>query len=525
MSTVLDEIISRVQGLPEKDRKQLEEDALAATAGMKWIPSPGPQTDAYYSKADVLLYGGEPGGGKSDLILGLAFNEHKRSLVMRRKYADLSGLTERAIEINGSRSGYNGSPPPTLTPEEGRKIEFGAAQYVGDEQSWMGRAHDLLGIDEAAHFAEVQVRLLMGWVRSADPDQNCRIVLATNPPLSDEGDWLVDMFAPWLDDLHPNPAKPGELRWFITDSNDADVEVDGPGEYEIDGRKVQSMSRTFIPSGVKDNPFYADSGYQKQLDNLPEHLRKVLMGGFRATRNDHDLQLIPTDWIRQSMSKWTPERPDVPQCAIGADIAQGGADKTVLAIRYDGWFDQLIRVPGEETPSGAEVAALIFRHRRDGSVVVLDMGGGYGGGTLEHLKQNNVETIQYKGAEKSTKRVKQSKIPIFNVRTEAYLSLRDALDPNQPGGAKIILPDDRKLQAQLCAIRYDESNNDINLIKLETKKNLIKRIGSSTDEGDAVAMAWHSGARASTHTLDWLQHREPPKVITGRKRKLHTGRR
>src|SRR5262245_14859360 len=38
----------------------------------KWIPNPGPQTLAYNSLADCTLYGGEPGGGKSQLGLGLA---------------------------------------------------------------------------------------------------------------------------------------------------------------------------------------------------------------------------------------------------------------------------------------------------------------------------------------------------------------------------------------------------------------------------------------------------------------------
>ena len=38
-----------------------------------WVPEPTnqPQSDAYHSKADLLLYGGAAGGGKSDLLLGL----------------------------------------------------------------------------------------------------------------------------------------------------------------------------------------------------------------------------------------------------------------------------------------------------------------------------------------------------------------------------------------------------------------------------------------------------------------------
>jgi hypothetical protein len=154
---------------------------------MKWVPNPGPQTDAYFSKADVLLYGGEPGGGKSQLILGLAFNEHQKSLIMRREYGDLDGIIGDALKIHGSRDGFNGSPPPKLRINERQVISFAAAHRVGDEQGQMGKGRDLIGIDEATHFAKSQIRFLMGWNRTDDPNQRCRVVLATNPPLSPRG--------------------------------------------------------------------------------------------------------------------------------------------------------------------------------------------------------------------------------------------------------------------------------------------------------------------------------------------------
>src|SRR6478752_6567613 len=52
-------------------------------------------------------------------------------------------------------------------------------------------------------------------------------------------------WGPWLDRTHPNPAKPGELRWFTT-INGEDREVDGPGPHMIDGQPVMARSRTFI---------------------------------------------------------------------------------------------------------------------------------------------------------------------------------------------------------------------------------------------------------------------------------------
>lgn len=130
-----------ISALPAEKRKALAEmPAVKARLG-KWQPNPGAQAEAYYCKADCLLYGGQPGGGKSSLILGLAFNEHKRSFIMRREYGDLERLIEDALKINGTREGFNGSPPPRLRTADGRLVYFRAAHRVGDEQGTMGQGH------------------------------------------------------------------------------------------------------------------------------------------------------------------------------------------------------------------------------------------------------------------------------------------------------------------------------------------------------------------------------------------------
>ena len=54
----LDDIINKLSGVPEADRKEIVATALKATKDMAWVPNPGPQTDAYFCKADELFYGG-----------------------------------------------------------------------------------------------------------------------------------------------------------------------------------------------------------------------------------------------------------------------------------------------------------------------------------------------------------------------------------------------------------------------------------------------------------------------------------
>ena len=524
--SALDDLIGRLGAMPEKERAAITEEAVSLTANMKWIPSPGPQTDAYFSKADVLLYGGQAAGGKTDLLCGLALTRHKRSLVMRRQYTDLGALIERLREIDGSWAGFNGSPPPRLRTADGRLIDFGAAAQLGDEWHWQGQPHDFLGMDEVVHFLEEQVRFLMGWVRTTDPGQRSRSIFASNPPQTAEGDFIIGMFRPWLDPTHHNPANHGELRWYVADPDGKDFEVEGPELHHFPGqdKPVRPLSRTFIPASLRDNPFQVNTGYDAQLDAMPEPLRSLMRdGNFMAARDDDQWQLIPTMWIREAQMRWTPDPPaGIPMCCMAVDPAAGGKDKSTIAMRYDGWFAAIIEKPGVETPMGTEIAGLVVMHRTDQAIVVIDMGGGYGGVPFTTLEANGVNPIAYKGAEGSTARTKDRKIGFTNKRTEAWWKLREALDPSQSGGSGVTLPDDQELLSDLSSVRFEMvQSRGVMSIKAETKKDVVKRLGRSPDKGDAVVMAWSKGgATVLGHIMPRDQRigqgGRMPKVVTSR---------
>ncbi len=532
----LEEMIARLGTLPQAEFEKLYADTIEARKAMgmeKWIPTVGPQKDAYDSQADVLLFGGEPGGGKSALALGLAFTRHKRSLILRRQYTDLDGLIDEAIKINGTRDGFNGSSPPRLTLAQDQFIDFGACTRVGDEQHWMGRPHDLLVFDEGTQFIETQVKFLMGWLRHEDPKQRTRIVIPTNPPLTADGLWVLAMFAPWLDDKFPYPAKPGELRWVITDEYGRDRWVDGPQAVEVKGRMVKPLSRTFIPSSVDDNPYYAAGSYRDKLDAMGEPHRSILLGKFKTSFKDQPNQVIPTAWIKEAQARWRPEPPDgVPMCAIGVDSSGGGEDPMVLARRHDGWFDELIEVKGKDIPmdrSGSYCGGIVVGYRRDNALVVVDLGGGYGGPTYEHLKANGVDTTGFRGAEKTARRSREGKHRFPNKRSAAYWLFREALDPDQPGGSPISLPcDDNMLLADLTAVTFEPTPHGV---QAEPKKHVLERLGRSPDRGDAVVMAWFEGPKDTMAAQDWIDNnawrqpmRRQPIVISGGREPLSARR-
>lgn len=455
----------------------------------------------------------------SQLLLGLAFNEHKRTLIMRRQYGDLDRLVEDALVIHGSREGFNGSPPPKLRINDTQVINFAAAHRIGDEQSQMGKGRDLLGIDEATHFAESQVRFLMGWNRSEDPNQRVRTVLATNPPLTPEGLWVVKMFAPWLDPAFPNPAKPGELRWVISNADGDDEWVCGSDPVIRNGVEYRPLSRTFIPSGVEDNPEYAESDYKRQLEAMPEPFRSMLLGGFRTEFRDNPNQAIPTTWITMAQARWTREPPNgVPMCALAADATGGGNDPMVVAMRHDGWFAPLLEIPAKDIPVeklGQTAAGIVVANRRDMADVVVDMGGGYGIAMYGILKTNGVSVFGYKGSEKYTGKTRDGSLAFYNTRSAALWRLREALDPGQPGGSQIMLPPDKMLAADLAAPLLDMEYNGI---KVESKEKVCERLGRSTDRGDAVIMAWWKGLKNTNVQGGFSAYNtnRKPQVVMGR---------
>lgn len=518
MTLLLDDVLARLQALPPTERKEIEKLADEATKGMRWIPTAGPQLDAYYCPADVLLYGGQGGGGKTDLGLGLAFTAHKRSLILRRQYSNLSALTERAIEINGSRTGYNGSPPPLLRTDDGRYIQFGANQHLGDEQAWQGHAFDYKYFDEAVQFLEQQVRFHLGWLRSVDPNQRCRAVLGSNPPISAEGDWIIGMFRPWLDITHPKPAKPGELRWFVTAPDGSDLEVDGPTPVEMGGQKLVPSSRSFIPAALRDNPFLARTNYQSKLDALPEPLRSAVRdGNFMAARTDAEFQVIPAQWVIEAQARWKPNGgKDFAMTAMALDPAGGGKDAEELCWRNGGWYAEIITAKGEKTAGAQGAATAIFLNRRDNAPVVVDAGGGYAGAIIERLTDNNVPFIRFNGAGSGIGKTRDSNLPFANKRSEAFWRFREALDPNKPGGSEVALPPDPELLADLTAPCLDpKALEQRGVIQVEPKDNLRKRLGRSPGKGDVVVMCWSEGNAAVKRAIRAQSGERPTRVSGG----------
>jgi hypothetical protein len=157
---MLDQLLKRLStALPPEEVEKLRSQALTEMAVLRWIPNPGAQSAARDSLADQLLFGGKAGGGKSDILIGLATTDHQRSLLLRRINKEVHFLVDRTEEILGHSKGYNGQHNRWYLPDN-RLIMYGGCQHSGDEKGYKGEPKDLIGIDEASEFLESQVDFL-----------------------------------------------------------------------------------------------------------------------------------------------------------------------------------------------------------------------------------------------------------------------------------------------------------------------------------------------------------------------------
>ncbi len=486
-----------VEGLSNDEKRNMLESAKDVQASL--VPMAGPQQMACESKADLTLYGGAAGGGKTFLAILLALTYHLRTLMIRKEASQLYAVQDEIEGILGSRDGFNSQngiwrlPNNEITDPYGekpsRQIRFGGLNKPGDAAKYQGAPRDLLIIDEAANITFEEFVFLTVWERTAVMGQRTRTILCSNPPTDATGMWMVRLFAPWLDPENENPAKDGEIRWFITvDDDDLEIEpsfIDGEVEdIEIEGEMYSPQSRTFIGAKVDDNPHMIASGYKKKLQRLTPYLReRMLHGHFLSSLEDDEMQVIPTDHVEAAMQRWkdSPDLSDRRMSAMGVDPSRGGADEMIISCIHKNWFAPLIKIPGIEVKTGPLGAAEIVKARRDSAPVMIDAIG-VGSSVYDKCVENQMDIEAMIGNETTDEMSKDGLFHFKNKRAMWYWRMKESLDPES--GDKLMLPPDKKLKDDLCVFTYKVL--DGNIIQVESKPLAKKRIGRSPDAGDSV---------------------------------------
>lgn len=451
---------------------------MALTRPGSWYPQPK-QREAINSPAFEILYGGEPGGGKTDLVLGLARTQHKESILFRRTYPRLEDtLIKRSRRLFGSTGRYN-EQKHTYVFSDGCEIKYRAMEHASQMYDFASAEFDFVDFDEVTEFEEEPYLFLFSRIRSSNPGQRCRIMCQSNP-LGEGVGWVRRRWRAWLDKNYPNPAKPGEIRYFRRDEHDADV--------ECDASHPDALSRTFIKAGLKDNIFISAEEYRRRISAMKEPFRSAMLkGDWDAMVADGADQVIPAKWLRAAMDRWKPRDILPPFTCLGADPSRGGNDASCYAPRYANWWPEIKSVPGSETLDGASVIMQIMPYLKGGGFANLDVGG-IGASPIDLARQQGMNVNGINFAEGTDERDVSDNFGFVNLRALMHWRTREMLDPervlDEGEEPPEIFPDD-ELFADLIAPKFILKARGI---QIEEKAEIKKRLGHSPNKGDAFVL-------------------------------------
>lgn len=197
------------------------------------------------------------------------------------------------------------------------------------------------------------------------------------------------------------------------------------------------------------------------------------------------LKVIPEAWVRLAQQRWAAlTQPPRPPDALGVDVARGGEDTTVLSPRWGVYFGRVTEIPGSRTPDGPSVRDLILPEVGPDTLVNVDVVG-VGTSPYDFTKQAHARTRPINFGAGSDARDSTDNYDFANLRAEAYWTFREALDP--VSGLGLALPPDEQLVQDLISVGWEPRGGKI---LIESKKDIKKRIGRSTNKGDAVVQAF-----------------------------------
>ena len=266
-------------------------------------PQPGPQEQFLATPADIAIYGGAAGGGKTWALLleplrhvangdfGAVF--FRRTTVQVRNEGGLWDESEKLYPLLGS------------TPREhvlswgfpsGASVSFAHLEHDKTVLNYQGAQIPLICFDELTHFSAKQFWYMVSRNRSV-----CGVrpyIRATCNPDADS--WVAQFIAWWIDQDtgFPIPERASALRWFVR-INDQLVWADTADELRAQFPEIPPKSLTFIPAKLSDNVAFtsADPGYLANLLALPKVERERLLGGNWKIRAAAGL-LFKREWCR-----------------------------------------------------------------------------------------------------------------------------------------------------------------------------------------------------------------------------------
>jgi predicted phage terminase large subunit-like protein len=236
-------------------------------------PQAGPQEGFLSNDADIVIFGGAAGAGKTYGLL-LEPLRHINNpafgcVTFRRTYKQITnegGMWDESGNLYPLLGATPNQNDLAWTFPEGARHSFAHMQHEVSKYIYKGAQITLINWDQLEDFTEGQFFYMLSRNRST-----CGVKPYMRATCNAEPGWLADFLAWWIDQEtgYAIPERGGQTRYFIRVRGEVKW-ADRPEELTRiygDNQEVSPKSVTFIPADIYDNPILLekDPGY---LGNL-----------------------------------------------------------------------------------------------------------------------------------------------------------------------------------------------------------------------------------------------------------------
>ena len=264
----------------------------------------------------------------------------------------------------------------------------------------------------------------------------------------------------------------------------------------------------FVPALPGDNPHLPDD-YVEKLNALfpPEWIERYLEGSWDIMLEGN--YVFPYPWVRSAIERNL--EPGEPR-RIGIDFAAGGADLTVAMLRegpvvrpvYRSSFNNTMRTTGE-------LAAILDEYKPDRATMDPI---GVGKGPFDRLIEQGYDVIPYIAGDPA-----REKKRFLNKRAEDHWHFREELEEG-----RVDLPDDDKIIAQLCSIKYHTRSDKV--IQIWSKEEMKAAGIKSPDDAEATIQCFsESKTKRKASVFVGGRRRDNEPLAIGKAKSRRGGRR
>lgn len=403
-----------------------------------------------------LLYGGA-GSGKSvaaaqKVLYRLGLDRHERCLAIRKGKVDLKDSIFEEIKNVIKDSGLEWKYHTTESP-----------LYIKDKET--GNDVIFRGLDDSKKIKSVS-RPTFAWIEEMaeegiDEDDFDQIDFRIR------GENVVNPFV--IGTFNPEDSRSWIRRRFPilkqSDTNRAE-------SFEEDD--VFCMRTTF-----EDNPKSGDH-YEKVMERKEAaggQFADVYVHGIWGNRETPD-QLIKESWVSQAYENKIKEG----KSRLGVDVARFGDDKTVFVLMKGNAATNYQCYEKQDT---SKTAMLLRTYANDNAVRPGSIGidtVGVGAGVYDQLKTFGAKAIEIKSGASPVDE-KDSVFEFYDLRSQMWWHMREDLRNKRI----VIQIESQDLIEELTTPKYEIRSGK--KIKVESKQDIKKRIGRSTDISDGLVYA------------------------------------